>query len=146
MQELVLATVVAEIKNVFIQDINDLDMIELLYRGVAEPLGIKLNKVQKGAVSLIVNSQPKGNVLKVIWGNSQNPKVKASIGEFFKRNVIKRFMPDVEEEIIFHLRGVIKDDKKISDSKRSEIQISSSYPVRKDACRIFLCGWQGQGD
>lgn len=121
MQELVLATVVAEIKNAFVEDINDPDMIELLYRGVAEPLGIKLNKVQKGAASLIVNRAPKGNALKVIRGNSQDPKVKASIGEFFKKNIIKRFMPDMEEEIIFHFRGVIKADSKISDSKRDEM-------------------------
>lgn len=121
MRDLVLATVVAEIKNAFVEDINDPDMIELLYRGVAEPLGIKLNKVQKGAASLIVNRAPKGNALKVIRGNSQNPKVKASIGQFFKTHIIKRFMPDMEEEIIFHLRGVIKEDSKISDSKRDEM-------------------------
>ena len=40
MRELVFATVVAEIKNAFAEDINDPDLIELLYRGVAEPLGI----------------------------------------------------------------------------------------------------------
>ena len=35
MQELVFVTVIAEIKNAFAEDINDPDLIELLYRGVA---------------------------------------------------------------------------------------------------------------
>lgn len=121
LQELVLATVVAEIKNAFIDDINDPDLIELLYRGVAGPLGITLNKVQKGAASKIMNREPGGRALRVIKGHSQDQKVKDSIGEFFRKNVTVHFMPDMEEEIIFHIRGVIKEDKKISDSKRSEL-------------------------
>lgn len=40
MRELVLATVVAEIKNAFVDEISDPELIELLYRGVAEPLGM----------------------------------------------------------------------------------------------------------
>ena len=121
MRELVFATVEAEIKNAFVEDINDPDLIELLYRGVAEPLNIGIVKVQKGTASKIVNRQPGGNPLKTIRGNSQNPIVKASIGAYFRKNVIRHFMPDMEEEIIFHLRGVIKEDGNISDSKRSEL-------------------------
>ena len=30
-------------------------------------------------------------------------------------------MPGMEDEIIFHLRGVIKEDKNISDGKRDEL-------------------------
>ncbi len=122
MRELVLATVVAEIKNAFVDEINDPDLIELLYRGVAEPLGIKVNKVQKGAASKIVNREPQGRPLRVIKGHSQDPKVKDSIGDFFKRNITCHFMPNMEEEIIFHIRGVIKDDgANISDSKKDEL-------------------------
>lgn len=119
MRELVFSTVIAEIKNAFVDEISDPELIELLYRGVAEPLGIKLSKVQKGAASKIVNRSPQGNALRIIRGHSQDPKVKASIGAFFKQNVTRHFMPDMEEEIIFHFRGVIKDDSaRISDSKR----------------------------
>ena len=121
MQELVFATVIAEIKNAFAEDINDPDLIELLYRGVAEPLGITVVKVQKGAASKIVNRMPGGNPLKAIRNNSQNPAVKVSIGSFFRSNITHRFMPEMEEEIIFHLRGVIKNDGNISDSKRAEL-------------------------
>lgn len=121
MRELVFSTVIAEIKNVFVDEISDPELIELLYRGVAGPMGITLNKVQRGTASKIVNRAPQGNPLKVIRTNSQDPKVRASIEAFFKKNVTRHLMPDMEEEIIFHIRGVIKEDNKISDSKRSEL-------------------------
>ena len=122
MRELVFSTVIAEIKNAFVDEISDPELIELLYRGVAEPLGITLSKVQKGTASKIVNRLPQGNPLRVIKGHSQDPAVKASIGDFFKKNVTRHFMPDMEDEIIFHFRGVIKEDAvKISDNKRDEL-------------------------
>lgn len=122
MRELVFATVIAEIKNAFVDEISDPDLIELLYRGVAEPLGIQINKVQKGAASKIVNREPGGKPLRIIKGHSQDAVVKSSIGAFFKKNVTCHFMPDMEEEIIFHIRGVIKEDGvKISDSKKDEM-------------------------
>ncbi|MCI7107142.1 MAG: hypothetical protein MR945_04595 [Agathobacter sp.] len=122
LRELVFATVIAEIKNAFVDEISDPDLIELLYRGVAEPLGIQINKVQKGAASKIVNREPGGKPLRIIKGHSQDAVVKSSIGAFFKKNVTCHFMPDMEEEIIFHIRGVIKEDGvKISDSKKDEM-------------------------
>ena len=122
MRELVFATVIAEIKNAFVDEINDPDLIELLYRGVTEPLGLQLSRVQKGTASKIVNREPQGRPLRIIRVHSQDPEVKSSIGEYFKRNVIRHFMPDMEDEIIFHLRGVIKEDHaKISDTKRDEL-------------------------
>ena len=88
MRELVFATFLAEIKNAFVDDINDPDLIELLYRGVAQPLGIPLCKVQKGTASKIVNRLPNGRPLRVLKGHSQDAEVKESIGQFFEQNVI----------------------------------------------------------
>lgn len=121
MRELVLATVVAEIKNAFVDENSDPELIELLYRGVAELLGIKLSKVQRGTASKIVNRAPQGNPLRIIKGHSQDSEVKSSIGSFFKKNITRHFMPGMEEEIIFHFRGDIKADDKISDSKKDEL-------------------------
>ena len=121
MRELVFATVIAEIKNAFVDEINDPDLIELLYRGVAGPLNIKVVKVQKGTASKIVNREPGGRPLRVIKGHSQDSIVKQSIGKYFQECVINHFMPGMEDEIIFHLRGVIKEDKKISDGKQDEL-------------------------
>ena len=61
MRELVLATVVAEIKNAFVDEISDPELIELLYRGVAEPLGMTLSKVGKGTASKIVSQMIGGS-------------------------------------------------------------------------------------
>lgn len=121
MRELVLATVAAEIKNAFVDEINDPDLIQLLYGGVAYPLGISIGKVQKGTASLIMNRGPGGRPLKVIKGHSQDPKVKQTIVAYFQQNIIRHFMPGMKDEIIHHLRGVIKEDKNISDSKRDEL-------------------------
>lgn len=121
MRELVFATVLAEIKNAFVDEINDPDLIQLLYGGVAYTLKITIGKVQKGAASKIMNREPGGRPLRVIKGHSQDEGVKKSIGQYFKQNVIKHFMPGMEDEIIFHLRGVIKEDKNISDGKRDEL-------------------------
>lgn len=122
MRELVFATIIAEIKNAFVDEINDPDLIQLLYGGVAYPLGISIGKVQKGAASKIVNREPGGRPLRVIKGHSQDPEVKASIGDYFKKNIVRHFMPGMEDEIIFHLRGVINEDAaNISDSKRDEL-------------------------
>ena len=115
MRELVFATVIAEIKNAFVDEINDPDLIQLMYGGVAYPLGITIGKVQKGAA-------PGGRPLKIIKSHSQDPEVKSSIGDYFQKNVIRHFMPGMEDEIIFHLRSVIKEDAaNISDSKRDEL-------------------------
>lgn len=84
MPELVFSTVMAEIKNAFVDAIDDPELIELLYRVVTDPLGSKLGKIQEGAASKIVNRVPQGNALRVIRGHSQDPKVKASTGAFLE--------------------------------------------------------------
>ena len=108
LRELVFATVLAEIKNAFVDEINDPDLIQLLYGGVAFPLGLEIGKVQKGAASKIVNREPGGRPLRVIKGHSQDEAVKTSIGMYFQNNVIRHFMPGMEDEIIFHFRSIIR--------------------------------------
>ena len=124
MQELVFATVIEEIKNAFADEINDPELIQLLYGGVAYPLGIKVGTVTKGAASKIVNRKAGGNPLRIIRRHSQDPEVKSTIAAYFQKNIIRHFIPGIENEIIFRLRGVIKTDntnKKLSDSKRDEL-------------------------
>ena len=122
MRELVFSTVIAELKNAFAEEPTDPDLIELLYRGVAEPLKVSIGAVTKTTASKIVNRQPGGNPLKLIRAHSQDQNVKDSIAGFFKRMVICHFIPDMEEEVIFHFRSIIKEDKRnISDSKTNEM-------------------------
>lgn len=65
MRELVLATVLAEIKNTFKDDIDDPNLIELLYGAVTEPLGLPRVTVSKGTASLIINRQPRVNHIRL---------------------------------------------------------------------------------
>lgn len=51
----VFSTVIAEIKNTFVDAVDGPELTELLYRGVSDPLGIKRGKIQEGAASKIVN-------------------------------------------------------------------------------------------
>ena len=84
LRELVFSTVIAEIKNAVVDAIDDPELIELLYKDVFDPLGIKLGKIREGAASKIVNRAPQGNALRVIRGHSQDPKVKAATGAFLE--------------------------------------------------------------
>lgn len=120
MRELVFATILAEIKNDFVDEVSDPDLIQLLYGGVAYPLGIKIGTVSKGTASLIVNREPKGRPLKVIRGHCQDEVVKNSIGDYFTKNVISHFIPGIEDDVIFRLRGLIKEAN-ISDSRKNAL-------------------------
>jgi len=128
LSELVFATVLSEIKNAFKDSVADPDLIELLYDAVALPAGLKNSNgsaitVSKGLASKIMNREKGGNPLKVIRNASQEKSVKDSIVAYFRDSVVKRFLPGMEDEVIFHLRSIIKSDRFISDSKKSELML-----------------------
>lgn len=120
MREFVFATVLAEIKNDFVEEVSDPELIQLLYGGVAYPLGMQISTVSKSTASKIVNREPGGRPLRVIRGHCQDDIVKNSIGKYFKDNVIKHFIPGIEDDVIFRLRGLIKDAN-ISDSRKNAL-------------------------
>lgn len=120
MREFVFATVLAEIKNAFVEEVSDPDLIELLYGGITYPLGITIGKVTKGAASKIVNRETGGRPLKVIRGHCQDDEVKRSIGTYFSKNIVNRFIPGIEDDVIFRLRGIIKEAY-LSDSRKNEL-------------------------
>lgn len=138
MRELVFATILAEIKNDFVDEVSDPELIQLLYGGVAYPLGITVGKVSKGTASLIVNREPKGRPLKVIRGHCQDEVVKNSIGDYFTKNVIRHFIPGIEDDVIFRLRGIIKDAN-ISDSRRNALlQLGKKETFAEFSGQVFL--------
>lgn len=138
MRELVFATILAEIKNDFVDEVSDPELIQLLYGGVAYPLGITVGQVSKGTASLIVNREPKGRPLKVIRGHCQDEVVKNSIGDYFAKNVIRHFIPGIEDDVIFRLRGIIKDAN-ISDSRRNALlQLGKKDTFAEFLGQVFL--------
>lgn len=138
LRELVFATILAEIKNDFVDEVSDPELIQLLYGGVAYPLGITVGQVSKGTASLIVNREPKGRPLKVIRGHCQDEVVKNSIGDYFAKNVIRHFIPGIEDDVIFRLRGIIKDAN-ISDSRRNALlQLGKKDTFAEFLGQVFL--------
>lgn len=139
MGELVFATILLEIKNAFKDTVADPDLIELLYDAVALPAGLTNSNgssitVSKGTASKIINREKGGNPLKAIRNASQEKRVKDTIIDYFRNSVVNRFLPGMEDEVIFHLRGVIKSDKKISDSRKYEL---TQYG-QKNTLAVFL--------
>lgn len=118
MSELVFATVLAEIKNDFVDEVSDPDLIQLLYGGIAYPLGISIANVTKGAASKIINRESDGRPLRAIRGHCQDEVVKNSIGNFFTKKVIKHLMSGIEDDAIFRLRGIIKEAN-LSDRRKN---------------------------
>lgn len=126
MSELVLATVVSELKLSWGETIADPDLITLLYDAVAEPIDLKNQNgdpitVPKGTASKIMNRTKGGNPNRDIRKHSKDQAVLDSIEGFFQRNVVKRLLKDSEDDLIHRLRNVIENDRQISDAKRDEL-------------------------
>ena len=144
MSELVFATVLLEIKNAFKDTVADPDLIELLYDAVALPAGLTNSNgsaitVSKGMASKIMNREKGGNPLKAIRNASQEQRVKDTIVGYFRSSVVNRFLLGMEDEVIFHLRGVIKSDKKISDSRKFELtQYGQKNTLAEFLANVYL--------
>lgn len=126
MSELVFSTYLNELKNAWAETVADPDLIQLLYDGIANPLGL-LNKdksvisVEKGAASKIVNRKKGGNALKAIRTGASKKLVKESIEQYFEKNVVKRLHPDSVDDLLAKLKEKISNDPQISDNKKSEL-------------------------
>lgn len=144
MEDLVLAIYVNELKTAFRDTISDPDLIELLYDGIADPLGLlNQNKqtitVSKAHASNIVNRKKYGNALKVIRSGAGRPEVKNSIESYFQKHVIKRLHPEKVEDLIEHLRRIIELDREIAESKRNELlEIASEKTLAKFLGFVYL--------
>lgn len=131
MSELVFATYLRELKNAWAEDIADPDLIELLYDGVAEPMGL-LNKekntitVDKGTASKIVNQQKGGNALRLIRTKANNERVQVTIESYFQNKVIKRLHRDCVDDLISNLKKLIENDDSISEDKKAELLKNAS--------------------
>ena len=126
MEELVSSTVIKELKNAWAGRIAAPDLIELLYDGVAEPIGL-LNKnkdtfnVTKTDASRIVNRKKYGNALKAIREGASMPIVKENIESYFKDSILPHIHTEKIGDLIFHLSRVIEGDPYISNSKKKEL-------------------------
>ena len=126
MNELVLAVYLLELKSAFEEAISDPDLLELLYDGIADPLGLlNQNKqtisVSPAQASLIMNRKKYGNALKVIRKGAGKKEVKDSIEGYFKKKVAPRLHKEKIPDLVEHLRRIIELDREIAETKRAEL-------------------------
>ena len=139
MKELVFATVLAELKTSWGDTIADPDLINLLYDSISEPAGLT-NKngepitVNKGTASKIMNRQSGGNPHRSIRSKSADDRVIASIEEYFKKNVVKRLLKGIEDDLIERLKTIINDDMGIAEVKKQELLANA----QKNTLALFL--------
>ena len=144
MDELVLATYMFELKNAFQETISDPDLLELLYDGVADPLGLlNQNKqtisVSPAQASLIVNRRKYGNALKVIRNGASKDEVRASIEGYFKKHIVPRLHKEKTADLLEHLRRIIELDREIAESRRTELlSIADEKTLAKFLGYIYL--------
>ncbi len=128
MSELVFATVISELKKSWSGSISDPEIIELLYDAVALPTGLT-NKngdtitVPKGTASKIVNRETGGNVRQDIRECSVDKRVKDSIVDFFKKEILPRLLSGSEDDLIHRFKGIIENDGEIAQSKKEELLV-----------------------
>lgn len=144
MSELVFATVISELKTSWAESISDPEMIELLYDAVALPTGL-LNQngdtitVPKGTASKIVNREVGGNVRQDIRTHSTDQKVLDSIEDYFKTEVISKFLKGSEDDLIHRLKAIINNDGEIADDKKAELlALGNKKTLAKFLASVYL--------
>lgn len=126
LKELVLATVLSELKACWGEIIADPDLINLLYDAVARPTGLTNRNsepitVSKSTASKIMNRQRGGNAHRSIRNNSTDQRVTASIEGYFKINIVKRLFKGSEDDLIHRLSELINGDSSIAETKKREL-------------------------
>ena len=123
--ELVLATYVADLKAAWREEVSDPDLINLLYDAVSLPTGL-LNKkgdpieISKGTASKIMHRSSGGNVHRLIRKNARDPRVLKSIEEYFEKNVLPELICGAERQLVHMLTLKIKNDIIIPDKDREK--------------------------
>ena len=126
MAELVFATFLIELKESWIDEISDPDLIMLLYDAVADPVGLK-NKmgdaifINKTTASKVVNRKPGGNPLKSLRRYTNDTRVTNSINVYFENKVIKQLHPSKKKVLFDSLLEIVNTDEGIKQAEREKI-------------------------
>lgn len=144
MNELVFASVIAELKTSWAESISDPEMIELLYDAVALPVGL-LNQngdtitVPKGTASKIVNREVGGNVRQDIRTHSTDQKVLDSIEDYFTKEVVSKLLRGSEDDLIHRLTAIINKDNEIAADKKKELlSFANKKTLAKFLASVYL--------
>lgn len=148
------------LKSFLAEGVSNEDFCMLLFNSVIGPMDLKTKDGEivyynKSRISGIVNG--KVPVPAAIRDNVYNIKVQKTIVDYFKRNIVSRLSPNIED-LCFQLISLIEDDDKISPSSKellksvanpSYIEVflahTFSYAVRGDIALPYSTNKSGEG-
>ena len=98
MDEMVFATLLVYLQDAWDEVISEVDLIELLYDGVADAAGVTTEDgqvicVTKGTASKVFARQTGGNVRRDIRKHASDSRVVSSIEGYFKEKVLTHILP-----------------------------------------------------
>ena len=137
MADLVLATVVSELKMSWGTSISNENLINLLYDAVSIPAGLYNKKgetisVSKTVASYIVNRQPGGNVNQQIREHSQDDAVLKSIPAYFQEKIVSQLLKGSRPDLLHRLTARVKTD--LSRPRRKKKNFCLTRKKRKPPC------------
>ena len=142
MDEMVFATLLILLKDAWDEVISEVDLIQVLYDGVADPIGLRasdgsVNCVKKGTASKVFARQTGGNVRKDIRVNAKDPRVTGTIEKYFKEKVLNHILPIRKADLVGCLKQIIEKDAVLSDKDRY-LQYADVKQIAKFLSEIYL--------
>lgn len=123
MDEMVFATLLVYLQDAWDEVISEVDLIELIYDGVADAAGVTTEDgqvicVTKGTASKVFARQTGGNVRRDIRKHASDSRVVSSIEGYFKEKVLTHILPARKADLVGGLKIVIEKDDVVKDKER----------------------------
>ena len=142
MDEMVFATFLILLSDAWDEVISEVNLVELLYDGVADAANLRTEDgqvicVTKGTASKVFARQTGGNVRRDIRKHASDPKVITSIEEYFKKKVLTHILPARKPDLIGGLKKVIEKDDVVTDKERF-LKYADISTIAKFLSEIYL--------
>ena len=142
MDEMVFATFLMFLKDAWDEVISEVDLIQLLYDGVADPANIRTSDgnvicVAKSTASKVFARQSGGNVRRDIRKHVSDPAVINSIEGYFKKRVLTHILPARRDDLIGGLKGIIEQDDVVMNKDRFLMYADAGH-IAKFLSEIYL--------
>lgn len=126
MFDLVISVFAGELKKFWREQISDVDLIELLYDAVADPIDLRDENgnpisVPKATASKIMNRKAGGNIHTKIKKHIADEAVNNTIVAYFEKKIMPNLQPGLIDDLIARLKTIIRRDLNIPQSKRDEL-------------------------
>ena len=139
MSELIISTLVKEMKNSFKKTMSYEALLNLLCEPVIESCELQSKNgdqisIDKSKASKIINRNKNGGNLPKTIVNAPVCKHYNEIYQFFEKSVVSILNPNCIDDLIHRLKKCISDDQEIADSNKNDMLDSAD----KDPSHIFF--------